>query len=176
MTTQRCPSSSCWAILTAAATAEPELPPAAKHTKYQVHIRGCYKPPQLTVWTGQYCKLTTQKTLLSDQLAWHGERLHIGWLIPHVDKLCRLVREVVSSKHMIIALYAIHTRSHMFKYTHRSVQNCRDEVVSNALHFKWNLLFILLFWFNQNGSLRVHTNYLKTNKSVLRPETLQYKD
>ena len=56
--------------------------------------------------------------------------------------------------------------THARKHTHRSVQNCRDEVVSNALHFKRGRVFILLFGFNQNGALGIHTDYLK-NKDDL---------
>lgn len=45
--------------------------------------------------------------------------------------------------------------------THRSVQHCRDKVLSNALHLKHNLFVTFLFRSNQNGAFRVHSNYLQ---------------
>lgn len=116
---------------------------------------------------------TAEKTLLSDQLAGHVERLHIIWFIIKVNKLQRFSRERATEQQFRLChktrddICSI-TRSSVWGNkpepacsnehmpTHRSVQHCGDKVVSNALHLK--SLIALLLWLN---ALRVHSNYLK---------------
>lgn len=89
MTTHLCPSSSSRAIPTAAAIAEPELPPAGK----PVSKEGVQNLQPERLPPGRRRELTAQKPLVSDQPARHGERFRVSRLVPHVHKLRRFARE-----------------------------------------------------------------------------------
>lgn len=148
--------------------AAPELPPASKQAnskmldtdrkRKKLHITIHVKSKQRLLIS----ELTTEKTLISNQLTWHGKSLNICWFIPHVNTLHRLSSSLAQNTWLPLRVQAVPTITCSTTLTHRSVQHCRDEVISDALHFK-HILFVsvLLWWFNQNGAFRVHSNYLK---------------
>lgn len=104
---------------------------------------------------------TTQKTLISDQLAGQGERLQVVWFIIKVNELQGFLRQREQSSSLSCATkQTTDTIAQLcVGNTHRSVQYCGDKIISNALHFK--CIAALVLGLIQDGSLRVHSNYLK---------------